>query len=872
MTHIKRSAKPRLYTTALLFCTAFFAGVGGADANADTGSDSDESMSVSVSVSFDTEEWMGQLYENNPDVPFNEVFIPGTHRSASSGVSKKRPRESEDTVPDSWFSYFGDDAASVLAPWLKTQTKGIKTQLEDGIRYLDFNLTWRDDKKALWTGNGLVSKSLSRMLRHVSLFADAHPTEIVVVDFSRVPADHYTDLQSLLKRWLHDDAIDGGAYTASSSVGDLWDSGRNVVILVPDSSLADMSKYYWLRDDALNAASSSGSKYSIVEIDLLAWLVVSAWYPDGRMMRSEFVLEPEWDDILLGRLAEDPKANFLEFLTQKATYYYWSDVATDEFLAGGFPNSLMEFVNEAAATYGYDSYSEAVDGFVTAISDYTNYETAPLNIVSVVRYDKTNLVSTALEHGALNAYPDHRALMEADDGGESHFAIASGDHQTATVTLTGPAAEVSVTVDNNAAIPGTGSNTMTVNVAGVVASADSNSSDNAFTVTVGASGTPAIHSAADWMVSVVPLDDCYDGITLGDLFIPGAHLAGTSGITPASPVDSQDDDAVAAAAEFGAESLAHWSRTHVRTVAELLEQGVRHVHLNVTPVADADGDGITFWVSNGLLSRPLADVLEEVHSFAYAHRNEMVWLEIGGDLSGTMQHAYTDHFEALNSVLSAQLGGDLLGTAQGAPPTPGNMSLNDARATGRNVLAFVDEDFNEYVYLGLTEEYAAMRGSYFSNAALTVNAVESTGLRTVMGGIAGNLGTDSGATRINRLVPWITPYVMRTSTAGDLTEFMAASFGGILYPPYTAGTGALAVMMQQMRSPGILSVYRAQTAGVVAAMIIANALRLRGVTTEGMPEDGVPGGDAVDDADCEEVGGGGSGGGGGGGGGGDGEL
>lgn len=115
--------------------------------------------------------WMNEMRNEIKDRKFRELFIPGTHDSAS-------------------FKYNFDPSRmeTLVTRYTLTQDDDIISQLVHGIRYLDIRVGYyRSNDEKFWANHGISRlHPLSNVLQQVKEFVDA-TNEIVILDFQEFP-------------------------------------------------------------------------------------------------------------------------------------------------------------------------------------------------------------------------------------------------------------------------------------------------------------------------------------------------------------------------------------------------------------------------------------------------------------------------------------------------------------------------------------------------------------------------------------------------------------------------------------------------------------------------------------------------------------
>lgn len=115
--------------------------------------------------------WMNDMREQIKDRKFRELFIPGTHDSASYK-----------------YNFDPNRMETLVTRYTLTQDDDIYSQLVHGIRYLDIRVGYyRSNDQKFWANHGISRLfPLSDILRQVKEFVDA-TNEIVILDFQEFP-------------------------------------------------------------------------------------------------------------------------------------------------------------------------------------------------------------------------------------------------------------------------------------------------------------------------------------------------------------------------------------------------------------------------------------------------------------------------------------------------------------------------------------------------------------------------------------------------------------------------------------------------------------------------------------------------------------
>ena len=135
-----------------------------------------------IRINYNLDTWMTNLREITSNRPLKNLIIPGTHDSGTAPISANNAVATDDKgIPDELVKL----SPVKLAAWSKTQDLNIKKQLETGVRFLDFRVSFeKEDGRnnyVLYLSHGLRGEKLAAVLWDVRTFAANHPGEIIII-------------------------------------------------------------------------------------------------------------------------------------------------------------------------------------------------------------------------------------------------------------------------------------------------------------------------------------------------------------------------------------------------------------------------------------------------------------------------------------------------------------------------------------------------------------------------------------------------------------------------------------------------------------------------------------------------------------------
>lgn len=218
-------------------------------------------------ASIDTGNWMEQLRPSIEDKPITQIFIPGSHDSATYKLEHKfgKKQDISDQLNKLRFIGVGFAVTKIAQNWAKAQDRTIAQQLADGIRFLDLRIIYRDSKKSFYLVHGLYGPSLDDVLAQIDGFLKQHPKEIIIIqvgDLNYMPhgaADHQALIQKFVNKF--GDRLVPKKMGLDKPIKQMWEAGKQVILIYNKSSMTDKSDVafprsaidsYWTNSTDLN--------------------------------------------------------------------------------------------------------------------------------------------------------------------------------------------------------------------------------------------------------------------------------------------------------------------------------------------------------------------------------------------------------------------------------------------------------------------------------------------------------------------------------------------------------------------------------------------------------------------------------------------
>ncbi len=131
-------------------------------------------------VAYTRNTWMEDLRPFIGERPLNEVKLPGSHDSATFGITASSEPSPDASALIEILSATGNAGGAEISLWAKAQGSQIDRQLALGVRYLDLRTAKRGDE--LWEVHSVYSVNVEDVLRSVRMFLDQNEGELVILD------------------------------------------------------------------------------------------------------------------------------------------------------------------------------------------------------------------------------------------------------------------------------------------------------------------------------------------------------------------------------------------------------------------------------------------------------------------------------------------------------------------------------------------------------------------------------------------------------------------------------------------------------------------------------------------------------------------
>lgn len=297
--------------------------------------------------------WMNEIKAHIKDYRFRDLFIPGSHDSASYRMGFD-PRRNE----------------TLVSKYTLTQDEDIRGQLLHGVRYLDLRIGYyRRGEPQFWANHGISRQQpLEQVLRDIYDFV-TETNEIVIVDFQEFPVGFgktlaiHKNLIQYVKQTIGDMVLDLSD-TWRSTFERIWAQPKRIILGYDHIAVVDefhsftwiATQQRWANTDTLSdlkrhlvRANDEGAvRFSprpvtdMAELTPEPWGVISDRYGGLRKMADDTNKKiSEWYFKDFGPTANIVAVDFFRGTTIVQTAIYWN-VYRSQFRANNTKRSTVD--------------------------------------------------------------------------------------------------------------------------------------------------------------------------------------------------------------------------------------------------------------------------------------------------------------------------------------------------------------------------------------------------------------------------------------------------------------------------------------------------------------------------------------------------
>ncbi|XP_055710891.1 PI-PLC X domain-containing protein 3 [Phlebotomus papatasi] len=200
-------------------------------------------------LSENLEFWMTNLPVPLKDIPVINLAIPGTHDSMTYDMRALSP-----VAPDAeaCVHVLHKFIPCVIKRWAVTQKLSLTEQLLNGIRYLDFRISFRLPDAKYYFVHGLYCEEIVEALHEIRDFLESHPGEVIILDIQHMyqfEEKNHSELMGMLqdvlggKVWPRD-----GRLLKQWTPKVAWESGKQLLIIYRNHQ-AQFVQSFWTAED-----------------------------------------------------------------------------------------------------------------------------------------------------------------------------------------------------------------------------------------------------------------------------------------------------------------------------------------------------------------------------------------------------------------------------------------------------------------------------------------------------------------------------------------------------------------------------------------------------------------------------------------------
>jgi hypothetical protein len=301
-----------------------------------TPSESPQDSTVEASP---TAHWMADVYADRPETTFGSILLPGAFNSTSYACDAAYGMSPD--APEVVRALWGDEETTgneenrdLIVAWAKTQDRSIAQQLDDGIRFVEMNVTLKEGELTTW--HSVYGLPLENILDELLAFAVAQPDEVILISFGlTLDSADWPQLADALARprsggvSVCDRIYDGTEPAALATLADIRSRQRNL-IWTPSGELRD---YLESRGDCPLSHGIADRSWSIT---------VSPEGVEAALAASVAARDPEHLLINDFVFSLDGAASTGEQLSYLTGYHGVQEASKALGFAGDFPGQLIE--------------------------------------------------------------------------------------------------------------------------------------------------------------------------------------------------------------------------------------------------------------------------------------------------------------------------------------------------------------------------------------------------------------------------------------------------------------------------------------------------------------------------------------------------
>uniref|UniRef100_A0A915ABL8 PI-PLC X domain-containing protein 3 n=2 Tax=Parascaris TaxID=6254 RepID=A0A915ABL8_PARUN len=195
------------------------------------------------------ENWMRDLPADVTSRSLVELAIPGSHDSCANSLLWAAPVANDEGRLVRTLGYLRF-VRRLIQRWARTQCLTVTEQLVAGIRYFDMRVTIPScsSLSGIRVLHALYGEELHRVLSEMNSFLEAHPREVIVVDFNHLYNFNVIAYKHLLKvvevTFGHAKLCPRGEVT-QLTLDKMWSNGSQVVVISARERRIPSNSWIW---------------------------------------------------------------------------------------------------------------------------------------------------------------------------------------------------------------------------------------------------------------------------------------------------------------------------------------------------------------------------------------------------------------------------------------------------------------------------------------------------------------------------------------------------------------------------------------------------------------------------------------------------
>lgn len=245
--------------------------------------------------------WMELLPPEVKKRPINQIFMPGTHNSGTSGIETGLL-----PIENTWLKFaelfsFIPPVKSIIADANGFQELKVDQQLKLGIRYFDIRYSWSEKQGALYASHQFAGEKIFDIFTNTFNFIKENTQEVAILRLTRDQYHNHNEhsqdekIQQLAIDIFSDLLVKREATFNDITIAAMAKKNCRVIVIF-DKFYKDLNESFWTSDS--KHLPFEGYANSFNKIDSLKNDVQEIDPKDNRINGLQFILTPKGPDYL----------------------------------------------------------------------------------------------------------------------------------------------------------------------------------------------------------------------------------------------------------------------------------------------------------------------------------------------------------------------------------------------------------------------------------------------------------------------------------------------------------------------------------------------------------------------------------------------